>query len=85
MEDSGGNGKRHTEKEREKERKGKVARVAQRDTHDDVCCMDGNYQLLVGSLGRVCPSFSSHARKGGRQNAIEDSVTGSLSLLERES
>jgi hypothetical protein len=43
MEDSGGNGKRHTEKERKKERKGKVARVAQRDTHDDVCCMDGNY------------------------------------------
>jgi hypothetical protein len=37
MEDSGGNGKRHTEKERKKERKGKVARVAQREIHTMMC------------------------------------------------
>lgn len=79
MEESGGNRAgihdRGSREERKKERE-KGPSVAQADTHEGVL-----WQLLALSrLVRSSLSFLPRLRgRGGRQNAIDDSVTGSLS------
>lgn len=78
MEESGGNWAgihdRGSREERKKEREN--APAWHRQTHEDVL-----WQLLALSrLVRSSLSFLPRLRgRGGRQNAIEDSVTGSLS------
>ena len=77
MEDSGGNGQRayrEGKKERKKERGKCQVAYRQGDAHE--MCM---WQLLA--LSRLVRSSLSFLppREEGRQNAIEDSVTGSLS------